>query len=364
MILFPHVSNFVSYSFMSEENVPKLRLKPKLVIDPIPLESIAPLEPISPEASPSEEPKAIRLKPRLSPPPPESSEPSASYEPSAAPENPLAVAETPAVFATGESAPPPAGEKPATKFSLKPKALSDPVPMDLPPLVEESPDGAPSLFPPAGSAPGDQLIGEVQPEARAGTVRPFPPPPANFPPPSSAPGKPAPPWARPAAAAASPKKNFVRLGGGVVVVLVVLGGVFVGYRKFAAETPVLPKAEEKAFVKPAVEEKPAPEKVEPVKEPAPASVQPVAEPEPVVEPVEVAPPPPPPPSVAFRAWVDNLRISGVRTGSETKVFIGGTSYEAGEIVNPQLGIIFESYNVETRRLTFRDKTGAAVERRN
>lgn len=360
MILFPHVSKFVSYSVMSEENVPKLRLKPKLVIDPVHLEPIAPIDPVPSEEAPVEEPKATRLKPRLSPPAAESSEPSSNYEPAAFPENPPSVDETPAVSEASEPAAAPIWEKPAVKFSLKPKVLSDPTPMELPPPVEESPDADPSLLPPAYAGSGEQLIGEIPPEPRALTSRPFPPPPGNFPPPATAPGKPTPPWARPPAASSS-KKNIVRLGGGVIAVLLILGGVFVGYRKFAAKAPAPPKIAEKAPVKPVAEEKPAPEKVEPAKEPVPASVERVVEPEPVPEPVEVAPPPP---SVAFRAWVDNLRVSGVRTGSETRVFIGGQSYEAGEIVNPQLGITFESYNSETRRLIFRDKTGATVERRN
>lgn len=48
----------------------------------------------------------------------------------------------------------------------------------------------------------------------------------------------------------------------------------------------------------------------------------------------------------------------------TRVFIGGTSFQKGDLVNPQLGITFEGYNPETRLLTFKDKTGAKVDRRN
>ncbi len=44
--------------------------------------------------------------------------------------------------------------------------------------------------------------------------------------------------------------------------------------------------------------------------------------------------------------------------------IGGTSYQTGDLVNPQLGISFEGYNAETRLLIFKDKTGASVTRRN
>ncbi len=74
--------------------------------------------------------------------------------------------------------------------------------------------------------------------------------------------------------------------------------------------------------------------------------------------------PPPPPSVAFKAWVQNLRISGVRGGANPRVFIERTAYAPGDLVNPQLGILFETYNAETRMIVFKDKSGALVERRN
>ncbi|HLP24253.1 MAG TPA: hypothetical protein VK477_01155, partial [Acidobacteriota bacterium] len=73
---------------------------------------------------------------------------------------------------------------------------------------------------------------------------------------------------------------------------------------------------------------------------------------------------PPPPSVAFKAWVQNLRISGVRGGANPRVFIERTAYAPGDLVNPQLGILFETYNAESRMIVFKDKSGAIVERRN
>lgn len=85
-----------------------------------------------------------------------------------------------------------------------------------------------------------------------------------------------------------------------------------------------------------------------------------------IAPAVIAPVPsaPPPASAAFKAWVQNLKISGVRGGANPRVFIERTAYGPGDLVNPQLGISFESYNVETRMLLFRDKSGAVVERRN
>jgi hypothetical protein len=90
-------------------------------------------------------------------------------------------------------------------------------------------------------------------------------------------------------------------------------------------------------------------------------------PEPTLAP---APPPapvkpaPPQPSLAFKAWVINLKIRGVRGGEAQRVFIDRTSYVPGDVVNPQLGIVFAGYDESRRLLTFQDKTGATVERRD
>ena len=100
----------------------------------------------------------------------------------------------------------------------------------------------------------------------------------------------------------------------------------------------------------------------------PAAIKPAETPAVVAAPVVEAPveepPPPPPPSMQFKAWVENLKISGVRGGATPRVFIGGTSFQKGDLVNPQLGITFEGYSNETRLLTFKDQTGARVERRH
>lgn len=67
---------------------------------------------------------------------------------------------------------------------------------------------------------------------------------------------------------------------------------------------------------------------------------------------------------AFRAWVQNVRISGVRAGTSPRVFIERTAYAQGDLVNPQLGVVFDGYNPETRLLRFKDASGAIVERRH
>jgi hypothetical protein len=98
--------------------------------------------------------------------------------------------------------------------------------------------------------------------------------------------------------------------------------------------------------------------------PAEAAVAVTPEPKPVEEVKPAVPPPPPQPSVAFRGWVENLKIRGVRGGANPRVFIGASSYQKGDLVNPQMGITFEGYTDATRVLVFKDKSGATVERRN
>lgn len=91
---------------------------------------------------------------------------------------------------------------------------------------------------------------------------------------------------------------------------------------------------------------------------APPSAAPVA--------ATLAPGPagPPPASATFKAWVQNAKVSGVRAGANPRVFIERTAYAQGDLVNPQLGIVFDGYDAETRLLRFKDASGAVVERRH
>ncbi|MDI1250605.1 MAG: hypothetical protein PSV13_17215, partial [Lacunisphaera sp.] len=220
---------------------------------------------------------------------------------------------------------------------------------------------------------------------RAASDAPFPPPMgAQFPPPAGLPQHLAeaeqdasfPP--RPFVAAkpkAGPKKSkkLVMLGGALVAMLVLGGGAFVFLRPKAEPAPAPKVAAAPAPVAevPKVEETPAPVAETPAavvpETVVPETVKVEEKPAPVVvaaKPVEPPPPPPPPASAEFKAWVENARISGVRAGSTTRVFIDRTSYAVGDLVNPQLGITFDGYSPETRMLTFKDTTGAKVERRN
>ncbi|HTL66746.1 MAG TPA: hypothetical protein VL200_03715 [Lacunisphaera sp.] len=156
---------------------------------------------------------------------------------------------------------------------------------------------------------------------------------------------------------------FASLG---VLLLVLAGGGYVAFLKFTAPPPP-PPPRPKPVVKPKpVEPAPEEKKPEPVAEapkpkPEPVAVVPEAKP---VEKKPAPPPPPPPASAEFKRWADDLRIMGVRSGRETRIFVGGTAYAPGDLINPQLGVTFVGYNAETRMLTFKDTTGAIVEKRN
>ncbi len=202
-----------------------------------------------------------------------------------------------------------------------------------------------------------------------------------------------------------PKKKLILMVGGGIAALVLLGGVFVVYQKLTAPPPP-PPPKPKIVAKPVP--KPVAALVEEAKQQAEAPVNEVMGADPTAKPAETkpaetkstetktaetkpagtkptetaaavaatpapkpaeevkpaTPPPPPAPSVAFRGWVENLKISGVRGGANPRVFVGKSSYLKGDLVNPQLGITFEEYNDQTRVLIFKDKTGARVERRN
>ncbi len=345
---------------MSEDSAPKLRLKPKLAADPASASpSPAPVGAPAPEPAPSApapadaaDSKTVRLKPRLSSTPPVQV---ATPAPAPAAESPA-----PAVPAT----PAPAeAEKPAVKFSLRPKA------------AEPAPAGAPAPEAPAADAESEPPVLEAQTDTGAegepaeitaiqmASGAPFPPPTTvKFPTPPglvrnlAAAEKIAKTGKRPGFSRPGAGKRMLVLAGGVVAVMLVLGGVFFAYLKFTAPPPPPPP-------------RPRPV-VQPVKPPEPPVVEkpvvPAVVETPKPEPVEAPPPPPPPPvaSVAFKVWVENLRISGLRSGANPRVFIGGTSYAPGDLVNPQLGITFAGYDSETRLITFKDANGAKVERRD
>ena len=355
---------------MSDESPPKFRLKVKTASEPANAASAAGTPVPEPAAAPvTNEAKAIRLKPRLA-------EETAAQKisPVAAPEARSVAADFPPPFPPEPVPRPepaifeaPAAEKYEVKFKLRRKG-SAPEPVAGPAAAADPAQAATPIprFPHDGPVPAPVLRDTEEGGSPAAvtsvrnvTAMPFPPRAGNFPPPPSA-ARPPPPWARVPAPAVVTKRRLVVWSGAIVVILVVGAGGFFGYSKFTAEPPPPPpKAKPLALPPVSVAVKPA-------KEAAPVVVAAQATPavsSPAVVAVKVVPPPPQA-NPEFEAWVKRLKIGGIRAGANPRVFIGGTAYATGELVNPSLGIMFETYDPETRVLTFRDTSGAKVERKN
>lgn len=370
---------------MSEENASKLRLKPKLVAEPEVALRQPVANPVAPEAAlpvAADAAKLVRLKPKLTAAPAQAGEVNAPSTPTrSSTDFPPAPSDFPPAVVSDS---PPETEKSVSRFSLKPKAPESPKPVFPPPPRIEAASEAPFAAPvpaPVFVDPEQSVMPAPVAGPRTLTARPFPPPPANFPPPPAGGVRPAPPWAHSGVRVSAPKKNIGLIVGGVVVVLLMLGGGFFAYKKFTTAPASEPIASPKVVAKPAVSAPAVQALVEQAKQQAAAPINEVlataptteakpaqakgveAPPVPAPAPVEVELPPPPA-SAAFKAWVDNLRVGGIRPGANPRVFIGGNSYLVGDVINSQLGIIFDSYNADTRKLTFRDKTGAKVDRRN
>ena len=59
-------------------------------------------------------------------------------------------------------------------------------------------------------------------------------------------------------------------------------------------------------------------------------------------------------------WVSEARISGVREGDSPRAFINGILVRKGDMIEPQLGIVFDGVDPVRNLLIFRDDTGAIV----
>jgi predicted component of type VI protein secretion system len=71
-------------------------------------------------------------------------------------------------------------------------------------------------------------------------------------------------------------------------------------------------------------------------------------------------------SPAFRSFVANAKIAGVFQGDPPKpaaIMLNGRLARAGEVVDPGLGVTFDSVEPEKKLIIFKDKAGATVTRR-
>lgn len=66
------------------------------------------------------------------------------------------------------------------------------------------------------------------------------------------------------------------------------------------------------------------------------------------------------PTPEFMTWVSDARISGVREGDRPRAFINGILVQKGDVIDSQLGVVFEGVDARRNLLIFRDRTGAVV----
>ena len=318
-----------------------------------------------------------------------------------------------------------AGEEKAEsgiKVKLKPVSAGDsqaplifPEPADFPPPAPPGVRPAAAVPPLSGLQPG-------KPAPALPTLRPAG---SEVPLPGPLPGKPMPalPTLRPAGSSPSypglppgkskpvlvpapgtrsplvpplPKRG--PLLAGLVVLLVVCGGSY--YWFFLRVPPAAPVAVSRSVVPPAAARPPStvppaahvvPGEAAPTHEAAapvptnpsaqgsqtPENTTPLAPPPspdtpvpgPIVSPAAVpasllpAPNPvSPPPSTQFHAFVDRLKIGGIRAGPPARLFVEGVTIRSGDLVDSGLGVVFVGIDSATNELIFKDSSGAVVRR--
>ena len=72
---------------------------------------------------------------------------------------------------------------------------------------------------------------------------------------------------------------------------------------------------------------------------------------------------PPEPTQQFRTFVDHLKINGVRTGPPARLFVEGATCRPGDVLDRDLGVVFDGVDATTSEILFKDATGAVVRRR-
>jgi hypothetical protein len=65
-------------------------------------------------------------------------------------------------------------------------------------------------------------------------------------------------------------------------------------------------------------------------------------------------------SPAFKAFITSLRVSGVFQGAHPRVLIGSRTYEVGEVVNDDLGVVFVGVDPERKLVLLKDGTGVTL----
>lgn len=339
----------------------KLRLKPKLA------EAVE-------ETAPAAEPEPEVAEPEVAEPPeiePVRSKPKLTLEPEPEPE-PVAEEPPAEVAPESESTPPPMPLPEEGKIKLKIKLPGGAAQEATIPPAEEPPSLPP--FPVVAPPPpeGEEMDAPplLSPAGAARTPAPFA---ATLPPGGSRPAVFKRPRIPAAILAAERRKRMLKYAsiavGGIVLAGVIIFGA---YLKFT-EPPKVVIPPRPKFVPPppvAVVAPPAPK-------PAP-----IVEP-PTVEPgagtrvattatIELAPGitattesirAVPNASSQFKQFVASAKVSGVYQGNPPRAFINGRLVHTGEMIDDVQEIYFDSIDVATRSLVFKDGRGATVSRR-
>lgn len=69
------------------------------------------------------------------------------------------------------------------------------------------------------------------------------------------------------------------------------------------------------------------------------------------------------PSEAVKAFVDNLTVSGVFQGDPPRLLIGNQTFEVGDVVNQDLGIVFTGLDPDRGVVLFKDSNGHKLEKK-
>ncbi len=93
-----------------------------------------------------------------------------------------------------------------------------------------------------------------------------------------------------------------------------------------------------------------------------AATNEVIESEPVRPAARPTPPPRPEPSARFRSVVDRLKIAGFRAGPPARLVVSGVTYQPGDTIDANLGVVFAGFDAKTHELIFQDNTGAEIRR--
>ena len=68
-------------------------------------------------------------------------------------------------------------------------------------------------------------------------------------------------------------------------------------------------------------------------------------------------------TLAFRTFVANAKITGVIGGNPGKIILNNRMARAGDMIEPGLGVMFDSIDADRKLLVFKDKAGAIVTRK-